>query len=369
MSCRRRRAHHVGAASVGRWLFALWALCAAAPAQAQDDESPLRLNLKLGLESDSNPSREEGPNPRGDVLTRYFLKASYAAAVQPGQRASARLLSGGKLFERVDREDALLNQVDLSYTALPLWSLEQRWLSLWARAGFKDRTERGSQRDYLRMASAAGLGGRWSWLNLSAGVGYGLFHYKPDGRLSSQGLTLEAQASASWSDDWLLALSWSQAQRGFAAPRFVQRASGDVVAQEERPRQDEVTAASASVTWRGPVILGLSATLLENQSNSYGQALRRYGGTLLLTAPLPWEIFVSARLGLLRTFFADRIFIIDDTLSINEENRNTLVIEVERPLWGALGLSASYSLYTQEFGASDADYLRQLLFAGVGVDY
>jgi hypothetical protein len=47
-------------------------------AHAQEPpEAPLRLNLKLGLESDTNPTRQEGPDTRADALTRDFLKANY----------------------------------------------------------------------------------------------------------------------------------------------------------------------------------------------------------------------------------------------------------------------------------------------------
>jgi hypothetical protein len=345
---------------------ALWLLWAGGAAAQDAPEAPLRLNLKLGLESDSNPTRQEGPDTRADALTRYFLKASYQERLGAAQQLSARLLSGGKKFQRESQEDALLTQLDLRYALWPLEAWAQRWLSLWARGDLKDRGEQGSQRDYLRLGASGGLGLELDWLSLSAGAGANLFHFKPDPRQSSQGPQWEASASARWSDAWSLTLSWSLAQRRFTSDRFLQRPSGDVVQEQGQLRRDDATALGANLTWRGPVILGLTLSLLDNASNSYGQALQRTGATLLVTAPLPWELFVSARLGLLRTAFSDRIFILDDTLSVDEENRNTLVVEVERPLWGPLSALVGYSLYTQELGADEADYLRQIVFVGVG---
>ena len=86
------------------------------------------------------------------------------------------------------------------------------------------------------------------------------------------------------------------------------------------------------------------------------------------TTPLFWDILFNARLGIQRTTYADPLEV-DEAIGVDEDNRNNVVLSLERPLYGAVRVEVRYALYTQEFGLESVDYNRQLMFAGLGVEY
>ncbi len=347
---------------------ALAALLLPAAASAQED-APLRLGLKVGVESDSNARREEGAATEDDLLTRFFLILDADHSQGPGQELSARLRSGGKLYRNTQRETALLNQADLRYTLRPLLAWDAPWLFLYASGNVKDRTEQERFRDYLQLGVSAGAGASLGPVVLSAGGSLRRFIFKPDPDQSSDGPGAEASLRWSITDTWIAQLAWSYQVRAFDALRFVQQDSGEVVRDEEGRvfRGDETWGWSAGLTWRGPLIAQLSGSLLDNRSNSYGQGIRRIGGALNLTLPLPADLVLSGRASLQRTLYDDAIFV-DETYLNDEDNRNTWVVSLEWPLTPLLSVEAKYSAFTQEFGLASADYFRQLLFLGVGIN-
>ncbi len=335
-------------------------------AQARDGE--LHLDLKLGMESDTNALREEGQDKQADLLGRYFLKVESNATVGSEGRLWLKFRSGGKFYESYRDENALLNQANARYVFLPLQSIEARWLYVYVYGNIKDRTEKGSRRDYLRLASAAGLGVNLGPVSLSGGAGLHTFGYKPDPRLSFDGTLLEATLSGRITDAWVLQASYNRTLRGYESVLFVQRDNGAVVIDDqERLRADTSQVVSGGVSYRGSWILSAELLWLSTRSNSHGQSLDRYGAALTGTFPLFWDILCSTRLSLQRTLYDDEIFL-DETLAVDEDNRNVLVVELERPVSDTLSLVARYSLYAQEFGSSDTDYSRQLFFLGMGLD-
>lgn len=360
MTCERLRALAWGAwAVVVPWL----------PSQAQaQDEGPTRLSVTVGPELDTNAQRQEGQAATRDGLLRGFLKLEHQEAAGPAQQLSFKALAGGKLYRDTRQEDALLTQADVQYNLWPLTSWGQRWLFVATRASFKDQTERGHQRDTLRAQGDAGLGLRLGPATLSGHAGYGAFHFKPTPELSNRGPSWEGALALSWDDAWVFQANLSRSFKSYQVPRFVERNGAQIALDLDQDRQDAAWASSASVHYRGSWLGSASVSWLDNASNSYGQGLVRYGAALSATVPLPWEVLLNGRVSLLRTAFEDPIFLLDDTLSVDEENRNTLLLGVERPLRDEVSLSAQYSLYLQEFGAEDADYGRHLFFLGVTLD-
>ncbi len=343
-------------------------LSLAAPAEAQEEEG-LRADLKIGAEVDTNATRDEGAQTSLDVLTRYFLKLESAQAVGDGQGLDLKFRSGGKLYRRFEQEDALLNQGDVRYFLQPLAAWEQRWIFVTTAASLKDSTEEGRLRDYLRASAGAGLGLSLGPLTLTAGAGAALFVFKPDRRLSNSGPTSELGAQLRLSEAWALRAGVNLQEKRYPSSRFVAReTTGEIVRDELTLRLDKVQSVSAGLAWRGPVVASLDLSWLDNASNSDGQSVERTGAALTITAPLPWSVLVSATASLQQTAYGDEIFI-DETLAVDEDNRNSLVVEVERPISERVGVALRYALYGQEFGAASADYGRQLFFLGLGVEY
>ena len=54
------------------------------------------------------------------------------------------------------------------------------------------------------------------------------------------------------------------------------------------------------------------------------------------------------------------------SVSIEDENRNAVIVDLERPFpkYG-LGVSARYSVFTNELSRSPARFLRQTIFVGL----
>lgn len=330
---------------------------------------PLQAELKLGVEVDSNASREEGQVVQSDALTRYFLKLVSRQSAGSGQSLSLKFRSGGKLYQEIDTEDAWLNQGDVRYMIQPLSTWDQRWLFLYANGSLKDRTERGRRRDYLLTSGSGGVGLSLGPVSLTLGSGASLFVFKPNRELSNRGPLTEASAQWRLSDAWLLRAGLGLRRRDYDTARFIGREPGQVARDLETARSDQTRSLVAGVSYRGPVIVSLDLTWLDVASNSFGQSLARVGGVVSLTTPLPWSFFFHGRFSLQRTLYDDEVLIQDASLLVDEDNRNALSLELERSLYGALGVSARYALYTQEFGAREADYSRRLLFVGLDVEY
>ena len=337
----------------------------AANAQSGD----FQLDLKLGLENDTNAAREEGVVTRGDVLTRYFLKASSAHTTGPGQRLSLKFRSGGKLYQTEEAENALINQGDLRYTFMPLLALEQRWLFAYAAGSVKDRTEQGHRRDYLRANGVGGLGLSLGPVTLTVGAGVSAFAFKPSPPLSTFGPYSAFGAPVRLSDEWYLRAGFSARRRLYDSARLVGRDLDETVLDTDTRRRELSQSAVFGVGWRGPVVASLDVSWLDNTSNSTGQSFQRLGVTLTATASLPWSLFVSGRFGLQRSFYDDGRLINDASLLIDEDNRNNFTLEVERPIYGPFNVALRYALYAQALGSREADYSRHLFFSGLGIEY
>lgn len=326
------------------------------------------VDFSLGLESDSNARRVEGTEVAGDTLTRYFLQVQHREAVGSGQTVGFSLRSGGKLYDSTKEEDALLHQASMTYGLLPLLAWGHRWLFVQARANVKDRTERGNQRDYLRLSSSGSLGVSWEGVSLVGGTGYSVFHYKPNPKSSNHGLLLDLALRWNLNDTWVFHGSVSRSVRDFESDRRQSEPGGSVVLVEGDLRRDTSLVYTGGASYQGFWVVGASLSYLRNRSDSYGQAFQRYGATLTASVPLPWSFFAHLRASLFRIHFEDEVYL-DESLALDEENRNTFIVELERPLYGRLYGTARYSMFLQESGVSEADYQRRLFFLGLGVEY
>ncbi|MEO1269322.1 MAG: hypothetical protein AAFX99_14565 [Myxococcota bacterium] len=336
-------------------------------AYAQGSGESLRLDLKVGVESDSNATRVNGTQGiASDTLTRYFFKLDSASALSRGQSLGLKYRSGGKLFREQRDEDAFLNQVDARYTLFPTATIqEEPWLFTYASASLKDRTERGNQRDYTRGSGTVGLGVRLGPLSLVGGGGYGFFAYKPEPNQSSQGLLATAGLSIDIQDTWLFGLGYVRNERNFEA----------LFNEAQEPREDVSTVLSASLTYEGYLVASLSGSLLDYQSNVDGQTLQRYTLAANVTTPLFWGFLLSGRALIQLSAYPEDLQIdpIDpqqpQPLLVDEDNRNAYTVVLERPIYARVRGELRYALYTQDLGQESANYTRQLTFVGLGVDY
>jgi hypothetical protein len=136
-------------------------------------------------------------------------------------------------------------------------------------------------------------------------------------------------------------------------------------------RNDWFHDALVDITYVRIVLLSLSYAIQLNQSNSFGQSLLRHVVTLKLSTRLFWQLYLTVKGQLLVNRYLDPVLLDRQVnsqtfLSIDEENRNAFVVDLERPI-GKTGLAveARYSVYTNELSSSPASFLRQVVYLGL----
>src|SRR5690606_32983991 len=106
----------------------------------------------------------------------------------------ARVLLGAKVMRQITDEDAFVTSARLTWRRA-VGALPGSGLGVWIRGDFGDRSERASERDYMRGGGAGGVRARIGPVTLSVGGGYRAFVYKPDLDSNHQGPSAEAAVS------------------------------------------------------------------------------------------------------------------------------------------------------------------------------
>ena len=332
--------------------------------QGQAEEPRARALLKLGLEHDSNARRVIGSESNTDKLLRLFANLGWDWRAEIG-KVELKALLGAKRFQEIDDEDNILLSTRLSWLSPGLTSPIGSWrVSL--SGDFGDRSERVSQRDYLRGGGALGLLWSYDWLSLSVQGGYRGFIYKPDLSSNHEGPTLATSVSAKLWEGLSASIGYRWFRRDFSSVRFVSQNSLIALDPEGGERRDHLHALSLGFYVRRAWLLDLSYSLQANLSNSVGPGLLSHTGTLRWTQPLWWDWLFHLSLRLQRTDYDDPIRI-DETLAIDDENRNQLQAGLSVPLWEALALEGKYTLFVE--GLTDnKDFTRHLVYLGLSAD-
>jgi hypothetical protein len=145
----------------------------------------------------------------------------------------------------------------------------------------------------------------------------------------------------------------------------------DCLLTSQARRRDWFHEASFELSYLGPVLLTVGYGLQLNLSDSFGQSLLRHVLTLRLAGRLPWRIYATVKAQLLLTNYLDQVVLDHNAvtqipISIEDENRNALIVDLERPI-GKTGVAvvARYSYYTNEISASNVDFSRHVVYLGV----
>lgn len=354
------------------------AFAAASSARADD---ATRLVLKAGGEYDTNARRLVGAEPVADELVRLFLKADVERALGDFGRGGVKLLLGGKLYQDVDEENTLLSSITASWSRILAVGAgidgEGLWLGVWLRGDFADRSEQVSTRDYLRAGGVAGLHAGWGPVSLSAGGGYRAFVYKPDLASNHHGASAEVGLGVDIWEGLRGRASYVFIARDFDVERLLGAGDGVIVLDVGGElRRDALHATRLELGWRGAFLLAASYGLQINTSNSFGPGLVRHIGEASWTQPLWWGLRLAVTGRLQRTLYDDPVRI-DETLQIDDEDRNQLVVGLNIPvppletglgLERIFGLELRYSLYTEALGRSEADFVRHLVYVGLSAE-
>jgi len=313
--------------------------------------------VSAGSEIDSNPERLSGDTSNLDLVERLFIELSTTSS-EDRHTVSSTLRAGAKKFHETDQEDTFVIDFSAAYHRLIV-----PHLILNLGVSGRDRTERGHQRDYARVGATGGLTLDWEPIRFRVGGGYHYFLYKPVDTLSSG--TLSFNVGLVWQPTEIIRVTvgYYFGKKGYGQDRLEEQGLGLTVVPGEG-RSDGGHTVSTSLDILTSFLTRLEVSWQRNESNSFGKSFSRLVARLAFTFSLPAEIFVSARTSVQRTTFDEGI-LIDPTLTVDDENRNTLELVISRDIVEWLGVEMRYSLYLQEFGGDDAEYQRHLIYAGL----
>ena len=125
------------------------------------------------------------------------------------------------------------------------------------------------------------------------------------------------------------------------------------------------------LTYVGPLLVALGYGIQLNLSNSFGQSLLRNMITLKLAYRLPWSLYATLKAQLYVTKYLDPVLLDHQIqsqtfITIEDENRNAVILDVERPIRNTgLAVDARYSVYTNELSPSPVSFLRQVVYLGL----
>jgi hypothetical protein len=301
---------------------------------------------------------------------------------------------GGKVFLADDAREAdeLVHRGRLGWASrLPRGGV------LSFEGSFYDAYQRESIRDFRTGAGLArlALGRRESGLIVTTSVGYRGLQYKPIDDYNfhgpQAGVDLSSLLQSGGEDDqvdWALNLSYWLGLRQFSGvaegvPLPCPGADATTLCNQPTTssREDLNHLLRAEVNYLGNADASLWYTLEVNQSNSHGETFSRHIIGLKFTAPLYWGIFFTTKGVLQFSRFRDPYLISripnETFVTIEDENRSRLILQLARDLNQYLSLNLRYSLYVNESvtqadtetAVRIPDFRRQTVFLGLRVEY
>jgi len=377
-------------------LVVLTLLCARPWARA--DSTRYDVRLELGTEYDSNPDRAERvanamptlpqaapfplPQAAPSPLERLVASGNWTSAIgQDGVLALSGAMAGKRFFDQAARgDDVLVVQAGANGT---LRVAGRTTLGL--AGGYYDAFQRGpvDRRDFRSLAPTLRIERRFARAaQLTFGGGYRWFAFKSDDNFSFAGPTALLAARQMFPGslergeaDWEWTAGASLEWRSFEGLACI----GETCTADSSSaphRLDRFWMSHLELTRTTTFLLGAGAALHLNQSNSRGEGLVRGVFHLRAVVPLPWQLSLSSRADLTATHYWTSLLLAQAAqeqnvgaplVSIEDENRSTLRIEVARPLAQGFEIGARYVFYSSFPSRGSVDYRRQtaLLYLAV----
>lgn len=371
------------------------------PASGWAEEGDWSLKLEAGSEYDSNVHRVEVAGQGGaDVVdapvARFGGRFRFKTRPGKGQRFKLDGYAGAKLFAsdssqsenvgvvsldgRFDRafetRRAVLGVVGQYYDAIP-----------WQPFG---DTMGAPTRNFSTAMAAADLAIAGPGEHRVRGrVGYRTFNYKPDPDYDwageQYGLTYQTTIWRGDEEDVEAASFDLNIGYGLGRRRYHGRAFTNACAEEsptepdcfvptDIERIDLAHSAHGELVYTGDRIYSARYVVRVNDSNSFGQSLVRQRLELGLTTELFWKVYLTATGAVMLNIFLDPLLLAPDVnsqsfVSIEDENRNSLLLHLSRELGGGWAAEARYAIYSNEFATEELSFRRQTAYLGAVYQY
>lgn len=337
---------------VGRLLlFALFVMPAVASAAER------QLILRLGAESDSNPSRTFGAGDGVGVGPKGTISFVDERLAWPDGLLTTETQVGARwLPHREDWAAVWRLGGGLDWTHGGAWSHR-------AHGEFRGRSEApgdddlGITRDYERVAATLGSARSWERLTLASAAGYAAFGYAADSGRSWHGPTASISLSYAPSDAFTLSASYEPSLRMSAETAFMLTES---LTQSTGARlQYDAGRWVAAVSG--------SATAASAGSDASGGGDYLHETVEITLGGLLWGDAVGRLSGVVqRVAYEGAGSVVE--LAVEDEDRNHVSLAIEQPLGGGWGLEGRYQRYLQRLGAESAaqnDFERHIAFVGL----
>jgi hypothetical protein len=354
------------------------------------------LTLSLGPEYDSNANRAEvvvngqsPDSPTGSFLLRTTAQGSMAWRAGINLfRATAEL--GGKVYfnPEVFDQDVLALRIGaedrMRATRVVQISVAGDYYDAWQLSVTPYR-----HRDFRAGGALARLHLVDRLGEVTVGGGYRGFEYKPDPLYDFQAGQATATATTrvrfGREDDHEIdiAASYHLERRIFTGeietfnhdncpPGTDESKQCLGVDLMHRARSDWWEDGGIEITYVGPLLVAVGYGAQLNVSNSFGYSLLRNIITVKLAYRFPWNLYATVKAQLYITQYLDpvlldRSILTQTFVTIEDENRNNLIVDVERPIARTgLAVSARYSLFTNEISPNtQVKFLRQVVYLGL----
>lgn len=219
-----------------------------------------------------------------------------------------------------------------------------------------------------------------------AAAGFRDFVYKPNADFDWRGEHVRLTYA---NDVWLgdpdkeqaaaieLAASYTLGRRNYEGMAFANgclpgaEITPDCFIATANPRRDLHHAVTLESSYTGARIYSARYQLQITDSNSFGQSLVRQRLDLSVTSEIPrTRIFATLKLAVLFNHFLDPLLLARDVDaqtfdSIEDENRNAVILHATRDLGESLAIEARYALFTNEFATDERRFRRQTLYGGL----
>jgi hypothetical protein len=343
------------------------------------------LRLEGGVEHDSNPARVETltgvPSDRAiqpSPALRLVAGGDLAASLGPHLLALTAGVAGKRFMHESARPEDLAiaeGRLAASFRLVPGWgaALGVSYYDVYQRADTL-----GDARDFRALSPSLRLEHLRESVSFALTAGWRWFTFKPERAFDFHGPSLvlgyrqtllaapaDPQLPAAVGAQWDLAASLSLEQRVFAVGRCptLESCPGP---DEAELRRDRFWAGQVDVTRTGAVLLGAGLLLGVNNSNSYGESLARLSGSARAVVLLPWQVSLAARAELVATRYREAVPVGHNAMtgmfvSIEDEGRSTLRLELVRPIPAGLEVGLRYTFYSETPGTGTLRFRRQLL--------
>jgi hypothetical protein len=344
------------------------------------------LRAELGVEYDSNVHRTEilkgsvDPPPlQRSPLGRGVVTGSLSDIIAPGQDIALAATAAGKLFWEPAARDEDVAVAESAAT----WRLRLSPRAILSASGFyyeavqrssPDDAAASERRDFRSLTGGLRLGVALApHLELGAGGGYRLFVFKPDRDFDF--LAPSASLDLRWARespdgagaDWEAGLGASIERRAFAGLALVSSCADPpcLPTVGGAKRVDDLLVTHVEVARVEKLLVGAGYAFHYNRSNSFGDSVLRHFVTARFAAPLPFEIYLTARAEVLFASYPQGTLVgqvapAGSTFtSIEDENRSNARVDLSRNLSDRLQLIARYTFYGPALGGTRVTYNRQ----------